>query len=283
MLFRSKLLKSIAPNMKTQFNSDHISSLYYNYLAESETPSTLPFSFSKDKPVLLVASGPSIKEHQTEIDEFIKKYSPVVITLNHYSDWFKTDFSFFSNQRRYIQYSDIIQKNNHAVIISSHISDTPKKNEHIINLTHLSNKYDIRSENVAIFCLAALHQYNVKTVYFAGLDGFQSNLQSYANLELRTQYTLESLTKKNQEIKSDLNYFVKNLLVRFITPSIYRDVASQTCLGVIPARYASSRFPGKPLVKIDGIPMIKRTYLQAKKSSLLTDVIVATDSDEIIE
>ena len=37
-------------------------------------------------------------------------------------------------------------------------------------------------------------------------------------------------------------------------------------LCVIPARYKSSRFDGKPLVEINGIPMIKRTYLQAKKA-----------------
>ena len=34
---------------------------------------------------------------------------------------------------------------------------------------------------------------------------------------------------------------------------------------VIPARYNSSRFPGKPLIKINGIPMIKRVYDQCLK------------------
>lgn len=54
-------------------------------------------------------------------------------------------------------------------------------------------------------------------------------------------------------------------------------------LGVIPARYKSSRFEGKPLVKINGIPMIKRTYMQAKKSLLLNKLIVATDDVRIID
>jgi len=54
-------------------------------------------------------------------------------------------------------------------------------------------------------------------------------------------------------------------------------------LGVIPARYKSSRFEGKPLVKINGIAMIKRTYLQAKKSPVLNDLVVATDSSEIYD
>jgi 3-deoxy-manno-octulosonate cytidylyltransferase (CMP-KDO synthetase) len=54
-------------------------------------------------------------------------------------------------------------------------------------------------------------------------------------------------------------------------------------IGIIPARYASSRFPGKPLVDIDGKTMIQRVYEQAKKSSALTDVVVATDDQRIAD
>ncbi len=52
-------------------------------------------------------------------------------------------------------------------------------------------------------------------------------------------------------------------------------------LGVIPARWASSRFPGKPLVKIGSKTMIERVYLQALKS--LDYVVVATDDERIFK
>lgn len=52
-------------------------------------------------------------------------------------------------------------------------------------------------------------------------------------------------------------------------------------IGIIPARYGSTRFPGKPLADIFGKPMIAHTYLNSKKSKLLDDVIVATDNKEI--
>ncbi len=54
-------------------------------------------------------------------------------------------------------------------------------------------------------------------------------------------------------------------------------------LGIIPARYDSSRFPGKPLVKIGAQSMIQRVYDQAKQSTLLHEVIVATDDKRIVE
>lgn len=52
-------------------------------------------------------------------------------------------------------------------------------------------------------------------------------------------------------------------------------------VGIIPSRYASTRLPAKPLVDICGKPMVQRVYEQAKKSALLTDVIVATDDERI--
>lgn len=53
-----------------------------------------------------------------------------------------------------------------------------------------------------------------------------------------------------------------------------------TVLGIIPARYASTRFPGKPLATIGGKSMIERVYIQCIKSSL-TDIMVATDDERI--
>ncbi|MGB4099523.1 MAG: 3-deoxy-manno-octulosonate cytidylyltransferase [bacterium] len=50
---------------------------------------------------------------------------------------------------------------------------------------------------------------------------------------------------------------------------------------VIPARYASTRFPGKPLALIDGIPMIVRVLNQAKKVRRVSKIVVATDHDDI--
>ncbi|RVT98062.1 3-deoxy-manno-octulosonate cytidylyltransferase [Mucilaginibacter limnophilus] len=71
---------------------------------------------------------------------------------------------------------------------------------------------------------------------------------------------------------------VDNTISNISLPSgeIKRDI-----LGIIPARYASSRFPGKPLVDIGGKSMIQRVYEQAKKCTSLAKVVVATDDERI--
>ena len=54
-------------------------------------------------------------------------------------------------------------------------------------------------------------------------------------------------------------------------------------VGIIPARYASTRFPGKPLIDIKGKTMIQRVYEQASKCGSLDKVVVATDDARIAE
>lgn len=52
-------------------------------------------------------------------------------------------------------------------------------------------------------------------------------------------------------------------------------------IGIIPARYNSSRFPGKPLAIINNKSMIARVYEQASKANCLSKVVVATDDERI--
>jgi 3-deoxy-manno-octulosonate cytidylyltransferase (CMP-KDO synthetase) len=59
--------------------------------------------------------------------------------------------------------------------------------------------------------------------------------------------------------------------------------APAKALIVIPARYPSSRLPGKPLVDIGGVPMIVRTAIQSRKAELAAEVVIAVDDVRIQE
>jgi 3-deoxy-manno-octulosonate cytidylyltransferase (CMP-KDO synthetase) len=54
-------------------------------------------------------------------------------------------------------------------------------------------------------------------------------------------------------------------------------------VGIIPARYGSTRFPGKPLALIAGRPLIQHVVQRCQQASLLSEVIVATDDERIAE
>lgn len=55
------------------------------------------------------------------------------------------------------------------------------------------------------------------------------------------------------------------------------------CLGVIPARYASTRLPAKPLADIGGKSVVQRVWEQATRATLVSEVVVATDDQRIFE
>lgn len=54
-------------------------------------------------------------------------------------------------------------------------------------------------------------------------------------------------------------------------------------IGIIPARMESSRYPGKPLAKIHGIPMVGHCYFRSKMCALLDEVYVATCNQEVVD
>jgi len=69
-------------------------------------------------------------------------------------------------------------------------------------------------------------------------------------------------------------------LARFLAP---RPTVLSRVLGLIPARYASTRFPGKPLHPIAGKPLIQHVVERCRLAKSLSDVIVATDDSRIAE
>jgi 3-deoxy-manno-octulosonate cytidylyltransferase (CMP-KDO synthetase) len=73
------------------------------------------------------------------------------------------------------------------------------------------------------------------------------------------------------------------LLVRLSQFLASHPAKLQKILGIIPARYASTRFPGKPLAQIAGKPLIQHVVEQCKKAASLSEIIVATDDARIAE
>ena len=78
-------------------------------------------------------------------------------------------------------------------------------------------------------------------------------------------------------IRLAASYFTAYISPRILTPIKEMDISA---IGIIPARYASTRFPGKPLAMIHGKPMIQHVYERASQADFQS-VVVATDDDRI--
>ena len=76
---------------------------------------------------------------------------------------------------------------------------------------------------------------------------------------------------------------MKSFFFLSIIDSAHSGGVNLKVIGIIPARYGSTRLPGKPLKLIAGKPMIEHVYLRAKNAIYLSDVLIATDDQRIKE
>ena len=90
-------------------------------------------------------------------------------------------------------------------------------------------------------------------------------------LALRLTAALLTLTSNSDHIAG----------ICFHLPNLSRRFSAVKILGIIPARYASTRFPGKPLALIAGKPLIQHVVERCRQAKSLSEVIVATDDARI--
>lgn len=96
-----------------------------------------------------------------------------------------------------------------------------------------------------------------------------------------------AVANANTEVKQAAVYITNKQggygAVREVCDLIIQGIKSKLkVVGVIPARYASTRFPGKPLALINNYPLVYHVYSKAKKAQL-DDVIIATDDNRILD
>lgn len=274
-----QILSQIDSTKKLSYSIDYIEELYLTYNKNIQLNNTLNPSLFQDKEILLLGAGPSILKEKEKIQNIIQTEHLFVIALNSLGEEFRTDLQFFSNQKRYDEYVTSIDANK-LLVTSNIILHKQHKNAPIISYEILLKNAQTFFDNILTLTFSLLNTYTVKKVYLAGVDGYQLNAKNYAHEELSIN-DAPYMEDENKKLYALIEEYSKHLNLAFVTESIFKKAIALKILGVIPARYQSSRFEGKPLCIIKNIPMIKRTYDQAKKSELLTELIVATDNEKI--
>lgn len=273
-----KVLEKLPAKNKSSFDKEFIEKLYIDALLETKTLPRGTLEIPDNKKVLLIASGKSMQEYEELINLKIKDDNYIIIALNH-KPKFECDYYFFSNQKRFDEFKDIININ--KIIITNNIF-SEQDFDIILNFKDLAFIDNQFISNVAIIALNYLINNGCKSVEIAGLDGYDNkNKENYSYDETTVILDETAIKEQNETLKSSLHTLSEKINIDLITPSLFKDYVKLNILGVIPARYKSSRFEGKPLCIISGIPMIKRTYDQAVKSKLLNKLVVATDSIKI--
>lgn len=277
------ILLSIPDDRKNKFDSEYAEALYEKKRLKTHLDSKDDVKLDSNQ-ALIIASGPSVLDGAKSICNFKEQnMNSPVLSVNHITPLdLHVDYYFFSNQKRYNEHGSSVQSEN--LILTSNIIPLKRHENCIVFDVQSMNVYDEGvHENSSLLLMNWLISKGVKKLNIAGLDGFSEALsQNYSYKETDILSSSTGVKDANKTIEDGITFLGKKARINFITKSRFDNPKRiRRIIGVIPARYESSRFPGKPLVPILGIPMIKRVYDQVKKSKALERVIVATDDERI--
>jgi 3-deoxy-D-manno-octulosonate cytidylyltransferase len=273
-----KVLENVPLELRGTFNEKVVNRLYQDFLLTNKSEPRGEFNIPGGKKLLLIASGNSINNNLEKIKQKIESGDYFAIALNH-KPQFECDCYFFSNQQRFDEFKNQIPLEKQNVTTNIFC----KEGRTVIELKDVAYIGESFVTNVVLLMINYLISKKVKNVEIAGLDGYEIGRDSYAYNETSVVENKGLFKELNQAISKSLLQLKDRINIELITPSIYGRAIPLRILGVIPARYNSSRFQGKPLCLINNVPMIKRTYDRVKKSELLDKLVVATDDLKIKE
>ena len=207
------ILSRIDSSKKTAFDKDYADKLYEEYkdhrVDDSVDRSNL-IGELQGKEVLLIAPGATIASHKQEIEDYIKKQSPIVISVNFLPYGIMPDYAFFSNNKRY----DKIEKFPCKTIVTSNISND--KADFVIDYNSLAGAFD-QGINSLIMIIKLLRDEGVTRIAAAGADGYKESGENYFSNNIR------SYSKHDNKFNLAVIEAIRSLdvKVRFITPSAY--------------------------------------------------------------
>ena len=270
------ILEQIPNKNVYEYSKTLIEELYFMHNSSKQKLIKEP-NIDTNKKILLLGSGQNIKSKTDELKEKRDEY--LIISLNHKPDFITPDFYFFNSQKRYDEFFETIEK--YSIISSSNLEVNTNYTLDYKELSTINDNF--QNDISAIMMINYFKNKGLKNIYLAGIDGFKLDLENYSYSEEDKLVDENSINELNSSIAKSIEILSKDIKIEFITETIFKTYSKPRVIGVIPARYASTRLPAKPLADICGLPMIVHTMKRAMMCEDLDDIIVATDDKRIFD
>lgn len=221
----NEILSKIPDELKLLYKEEWIENAYleYQYRAIDDLDAIDKLSsLLKDRNVILLGPGSSLKTSECKIKEFIDKNNCTVISVNFEPDFYSCDYVFVSNSKRYGKLSDVADKTSDAKLIStSNISLFGKSADYILNYKTLVDFNKKNNDNALLLVIAMLIRVGKQNVTLAGFDGFKANVNDYYDYKFAFAGNEKYVIDSNESTKSVLKDFEKKIKIDFLTESLY--------------------------------------------------------------
>lgn len=224
------ILNKIGAIARKRYDYDLLEKTYLEYLSsdvdDGDNLEKLR-SELKGQDVLIVAPGGSVVEQKDQIDEYIQRCHPIVISVNFVPAELETNYVYMSNSRRYNFW-----KNNpnyvplKKIITSNLKTEAENSTEMVISFNRLVKCGWEHIDNSALMLLRLLDMADVKSIAIAGFDGYShldGKSANYASPELELYNVTQNPGELNEEIANMLVDYIKtrksNAKLLFVTRS----------------------------------------------------------------
>lgn len=220
----NELLGQLDGEKKLLFDKEHIEELYIRYqtneINDLDTISRLERIF-KDKALLLVGPGTSMKKQKDKILDYVKERSPIIISINYIPDYLKPDHIFLSNTKRYIRLVNTLSGDSYSIIATSNVTCMDGDFEFILNVSPLLDLNAEIIDNSLVMLFKVLIRIGVKSVTLAGFDGYFNDKNNYLNEKMEYVFIRKKADYLNDYTRNFLKSVKENIRVIFLTESVY--------------------------------------------------------------
>ena len=181
------------------------------------------------KDILILVPGSSVTSDYFNVQKYIEKKKPVIISVNFIHDKIDSDYVYMSNVRRYSLMIGNEKLQNCKKITTSNIKTKPDDNEMIISFNDLIKCGWNNLDNSTIMLLRLLDKFHLDSIALAGFDGYDVNIKSnYATNSLELSNVRDNPMELNEEIHSMLEDYKatrnSHTKIQFITPSRFSEI-----------------------------------------------------------
>lgn len=214
-----ELLRDISQEDKLIFNKEKAEYYYRkymeNYIDDSLAVKRLS-ALVRDKKVILLAPGRNLHIYNEKISGEIDS-DTVIFSVNFYNDKYKPSYVFTGSIRRF---EKLIKETNASIIATSNIPDC-RLAQFVVNFSSYTGGDSKIFDDSGLMALRLLISIGVKSVYIAGMDGYdETGYKNYYEDGFES-YRNESITGRNQVVLKELENIKKHLNMHFITPTVY--------------------------------------------------------------
>lgn len=215
----NQILASVEESKKTAYDEDYIEGLYQKFQDHKVDDSKLLVDLQKKlsgRKVLILAPGSSILKQKEEINRFIQKENPIVLSANFVPADYYQDYIFISNAMRYGALDE--KKQESVILVTSNLMDICNE-PNVLDYSELCFDEKGNCDNCVIMLMKLMIKLETGEIYVAGFDGYQENGSNYVTSYMASQHTKgmeENI--RNRRYVDDIR---KQIRVEFLTDSLY--------------------------------------------------------------